>query len=106
VGEEGVAEKIAGAAADQGAAWRMCGRHAAASKRPRAAWVSRDVVHGACGRSSDVRTVDTEIEGAFGIHGEPGRQRMAMQSAGRLRAHARARCSPISTLGDDGVVCS
>jgi dihydroxyacetone kinase-like protein len=106
VGATVLVEKIAGAAADQG---RSLADVADVARRANAASRSMGVALTSCTVPAvghpTFELSDTEIEVGVGIHGEPGRQRLPMQSA---NAVAELMIEPI--LGDldfsgkDGVI--
>ena len=106
VGATVLVEKIAGAAADQG---RSLPDVADVARRVNAASRSMGVALTSCTVPAVGHPTfdlsDTEIEVGIGIHGEPGRQRMAMQPA---RAVAELMLDPVLSdfdfSSDDGVV--
>jgi dihydroxyacetone kinase-like protein len=93
VGATVLVEKIAGAAADQG---RSLSDVADVARRVNAASRSMGVALTSCTVPAvghpTFELSDTEIEVGIGIHGEPGRQRMPMQSA---RAVAELMLEPV-----------
>jgi dihydroxyacetone kinase-like protein len=106
VGATVLVEKIAGAAADQG---RSLADVADVARRANAASRSMGVALTSCTVPAVGHPTfdlsDTEIEVGVGIHGEPGRKRMPMQSA---RAIAELMLDPVLSdldfAGDDGVI--
>jgi phosphoenolpyruvate---glycerone phosphotransferase subunit DhaK len=93
VGATVLVEKIAGAAADQG---RSLSEVADVARRVNAASRSMGVALTSCTVPAvghpTFELSDTEIEVGIGIHGEPGRQRIPMQSA---RAVAELMLEPV-----------
>jgi dihydroxyacetone kinase-like protein len=106
VGATVLVEKIAGAAADQG---RSLADVADVARRANAASRSMGVALTSCTVPAvghpTFELSDTEIEVGVGIHGEPGRQRLPMQSA---CAVAELMIEPVLAdldfSGDDGVI--
>ena len=106
VGATVLVEKIAGAAADQG---RSLSDVADVARRVNAASRSMGVALTSCTVPAvghpTFELSDTEIEVGIGIHGEPGRQRMPMQSA---RAVAELMLDPVLAdlefASEDGVI--
>jgi phosphoenolpyruvate---glycerone phosphotransferase subunit DhaK len=106
VGATVLVEKIAGAAADQG---RSLTDVADVARRANAASRSMGVALTSCTVPAvghpTFELSDTEIEVGVGIHGEPGRQRLSMQSASAV---AELMIEPIlgdlDFAGDDGVI--
>ena len=106
VGATVLAEKLAGAAADQG---RSLSDVADVARRVNAAARSMGVALTSCTVPAVGHPTfdlsDDEIEVGIGIHGEPGRQRMAMRPA---REVAELMLEPILAdldfAGDDGVI--
>jgi dihydroxyacetone kinase-like protein len=106
VGATVLVEKIAGAAADQG---RSLADVAEVARRANAASRSMGVALTSCTVPAVGHPTfdlsDTEIEVGVGIHGEPGRQRLPMQSASAV---AELMIEPIlgdlDFAGDDGVI--
>jgi len=106
VGATVLVEKIAGAAADQG---RSLADVAEVARRANAASRSMGVALTSCTVPAvghpTFELSDTEIEVGVGIHGEPGRQRLPMQSASAV---AELMIEPVLAdldfSGDDGVI--
>ena len=106
VGATVLVEKIAGAAADQG---RSLADVADVARRANAASRSMGVALTSCTVPAvghpTFELSDTEIEVGVGIHGEPGRQRLPMQSASAV---AELMIEPIlgdlDFSGEDGVI--
>jgi dihydroxyacetone kinase-like protein len=106
VGATVLVEKIAGAAADQG---RSLADVADVARRANAASRSMGVALTSCTIPAvghpTFELSDTEIEVGVGIHGEPGRQRLPMQSASAV---AELMIEPVLAdldfSGDDGVI--
>jgi dihydroxyacetone kinase-like protein len=106
VGATVLVEKFAGAAADQG---RSLTDVADVARRANAASRSMGVALTSCTVPAVGHPTfdlsDTEIEVGVGIHGEPGRQRLPMQSASAV---AELMIEPIlgdlDFAGDDGVI--
>jgi dihydroxyacetone kinase-like protein len=106
VGATVLVEKIAGAAADQG---RSLADVADVARRANAASRSMGVALTSCTVPAvghpTFELSDTEIEVGVGIHGEPGRQRLPMQSASAV---AELMIEPVLAdldfSGDDGVI--
>jgi dihydroxyacetone kinase-like protein len=106
VGATVLVEKIAGAAADQG---RSLEDVADVARRANAASRSMGVALTSCTVPAvghpTFELSDTEIEVGVGIHGEPGRQRLPMQSASAV---AELMIEPVLAdldfSGDDGVI--
>jgi dihydroxyacetone kinase-like protein len=106
VGATVLVEKIAGAAADQG---RSLADVADVARRANAASRSMGVALTSCTVPAvghpTFELSDTEIEVGVGIHGEPGRQRLPMQSASAV---AELMIEPVLAdldfTGEDGVI--
>jgi dihydroxyacetone kinase-like protein len=106
VGATVLVEKIAGAAADQG---RSLADVADVARRANAASRSMGVALTSCTVPAvghpTFELPDTEIEVGVGIHGEPGRQRLPMQSASAV---AELMLEPVLAdldfSGEDGVI--
>ncbi|MDT5000738.1 MAG: phosphoenolpyruvate---glycerone phosphotransferase subunit DhaK [Mycobacterium sp.] len=106
VGATVLVEKIAGAAADQG---RSLADVAEVARRANATSRSMGVALTSCTVPAvghpTFELSDTEIEVGVGIHGEPGRQRLPMQSASAV---AELMIEPVLAdldfSGDDGVI--
>jgi len=106
VGATVLVEKIAGAAADQG---RSLADVAEVARRANAASRSMGVALTSCTVPAvghpTFELSDTEIEVGVGIHGEPGRQRLPMQSASAV---AELMIEPVLAdldfSGDEGVI--
>jgi dihydroxyacetone kinase-like protein len=106
VGATVLVEKIAGAAADQG---RSLADVADVARRANAASRSMGVALTSCTVPAvghpTFELSDTEIEVGVGIHGEPGRQRLPMQSASAV---AELMIEPVlgdlDFSGEDGVI--
>jgi dihydroxyacetone kinase-like protein len=106
VGATVLVEKIAGAAADQG---RSVADVADVARRANAASRSMGVALTSCTVPAvghpTFELPDTEIEVGVGIHGEPGRQRLPMQSASAV---AELMLEPVLAdldfSGEDGVI--
>ena len=76
-----VVEKIVGAAAEAGPSWRRSRRWQPRQRRTRSMGVALTSLHRAGRRQADLRICEDEMEMGVGIHGEPGRRRVKLQSA-------------------------